>query len=239
MIKINFICKDSEIYNFLEKPFPSHNIQTKWLNTMKSFLDEYKIDDYGNPTSTIKKCMPFLDAKNAGYYIPLPTDVWVENDKKGNIKIKWASPDMEMVSSHNKFQIKNYPIPNGFNSSIFKWENQWIIKTPKDWSCLFTHPINFDDLPFMTLTGMVDTDKFPETINFPFFVKDNFEGLIPKGTPMIQVIPFKRETFISTYSVDDGKFKKLWSKAKTVFFDRYKRFFRQKKIFKKQDHCPF
>jgi hypothetical protein len=240
MIKVKFLCRDKFFYDILEKPFPAVKIKTKWLRDLPNYISKNKIDDFGNPTSTVKKCMPFLDAKNAGYYIPLPTDVWVENDKTGNIRVKWATPDFEMVSNHNYLQVENYPIPSGFDKSVFKWENQWIVKTPRKWSCLFTHPIHFDELPFMSLTGLVDTDKFPEPVNFPFFIKKDFEGLIPKGTPIIQVIPFKRECFTSTYSFDDGRLNTLWCKAKTVFFDRYKKFFREPKHFaENESKCPF
>jgi hypothetical protein len=241
MIKINFLCKDKFFYGLLEKPYPATKIQPNWLKKLPIYKSTNKIDDLGNPTTTVKKCMPFLDANNAGYYITLQSDVWVENDKNGNIKIKWATPDFDVVSSHTYSQIENYPIPEGYDTkSIFKWENQWIVRTPSKWSCLFTHPIHFDELPFMSLTGLVDTDKFPETINFPFFIKKDFEGLIPKGTPIIQVIPFKRECFTATYSIDDGKLKNLWAKAKTVFFDRYKKFFREPKHFtQSESKCPF
>ena len=33
--------------------------------------------------------------------------------------------------------------------------------------------------------------------NVPFFIKSNFEGVIPCGTPMFQIIPFKRENWKS------------------------------------------
>ena len=47
---------------------------------------------------------------------------------------------------------------------------------------------------------MVDTDKYPIPVHFPFLLKKNFEGLIKQGTPIIQVIPFKRESWKSSYS---------------------------------------
>jgi hypothetical protein len=60
---------------------------------------------------------------------------------------------------------------------------------------------------------------------------------------MVQVIPFKREKFVSSFYYDDGRYKKIWNTAKTVFFDRYKKYFRQPKTFlveeKKTSKCPF
>jgi hypothetical protein len=240
MAKVNFICKNKEIYDLLEKPYPAEKKYPEWLKNMPSYISNNKIDNEGNPLSTVKKCMPFHDALASGYHIPLPCDVWIENNLQGKIKIKWSSPDFEMVNTHIPAQYTNYPIPLGFNNSVFKWLNQWIIQTPKNYSCLFTHPIHYDDLPFKSLTAIVDTDKFPEIINFPFFIKNDFEGLIPKGTPLIQIIPFKRDSYVATYSTSSFKLEREWAKAKTVFFDRYKKFFRTPKEYTQQENkCPF
>ena len=47
---------------------------------------------------------------------------------------------------------------------------------------------------FTILEGIVDTDKYWNPVFFPFVMKDKtWEGRIPKGTPMCQVIPFKRD----------------------------------------------
>jgi hypothetical protein len=73
----------------------------------------------------------------------------------------------------------------------------WSIKTPNGYSSLFTHPINRIDLPFYTLGGIVDTDKWGEAGNHPFVFKNGWEGIIPKGTPYAQIIPFKRDNWES------------------------------------------
>jgi hypothetical protein len=62
----------------------------------------------------------------------------------------------------------------------------------------------------------------------------NFEGMIPAGTPLVQVIPFKRESWISSLGGEPEK-KKYNSdlhKFMTVFFDRYKKFWWVKKDYK-------
>ena len=40
-----------------------------------------------------------------------------------------------------------------------------------------------------------------EEINVPFVIKNNFSGIIERGTPMFQVIPFKREKWDSKFDV--------------------------------------
>jgi hypothetical protein len=63
---------------------------------------------------------------------------------------------------------------------------------------LFTHPINRYDLPFITLSGIVDGGfVMNQNGNIPFYVKTDFEGVIPMGTPIAQLIPFRQENWSS------------------------------------------
>ena len=66
---------------------------------------------------------------------------------------------------------------------------------PDGYSGLIVHPLNRLDLPFFTISGTVDFDTFyyPKVTNIPFYIKKGFSGIIPKGTPMFQIIPVKRE----------------------------------------------
>jgi hypothetical protein len=84
------------------------------------------------------------------------------------------------------------------------------------------------------IEGVVDTDTYVNTVNLPFILKKrDKQFLIKKGEPMVQVVPFKRESF------------KMWSgfymeklHSKTLNFleskwvDRYKSFFWKKKNYK-------
>jgi hypothetical protein len=49
----------------------------------------------------------------------------------------------------------------------------------------------------------VDTDTFPNEINFPIVVNGDkypiLETIIKKGTPYVQIIPFKRESWKMTF----------------------------------------
>jgi hypothetical protein len=62
---------------------------------------------------------------------------------------------------------------------------------------MFTHPANRPDLPFTTVTGLVDCDRYHENwVHFPAHWHDtNFSGVLPKGTPIAQCIPVKRENW--------------------------------------------
>lgn len=75
-----------------------------------------------------------------------------------------------------------------------KFHNYWSIRTPPGWSCLFLPPLNRPNPVFECLAGVVDTDDYPALIHFPFFATAP-DGVypIPAGTPLVQVIPFRRD----------------------------------------------
>jgi hypothetical protein len=244
---LDFVANDKEFFDVARndkqiEPHPSSWQTPTWLKNTSAYVnDKRAIDEYSDPTSTIKMCMPVQDILKAGYIIPLPCDVWVYNEGENKIKFQWSWDGINLISEQRKDQYSLYPVPDAYYNTAFSWTNHWIVKTPKNWSCIFSHPMHRDELPFKCMSSIVDTDKYPAPVNFPFFLRKDFQGLIPKGTPLMQVIPFKREKFKSRFSYDNGVLKTLWKKAHTSFFNRYADNFRTPKNFEQGDvkKCPF
>jgi hypothetical protein len=146
---------------------------------------------------TIKKCIPLRDSMSMGYIIPTIADIQVKNIENTSEKfLNWLLPDAKLITGHNEEQLPLLPVDEEFQRFAYKWTNPYFIKTPKGYSSLFITPMHHD-LPFYCLPGVVDTDTYPGVVHFPFLVKKNFQGIIEKGTPMIQVIPFKRDEWLS------------------------------------------
>jgi hypothetical protein len=103
----------------------------------------------------------------------------------------------DMVSIHDPSQHIDLPVPSGHHEQVFKWESDIKITTPKGYSLLCTNPLNRFDLPFTCISGIVDSDRYPLSIKFPFFIKKDWEGIIEAGTPVIQLIPIKRDNWES------------------------------------------
>ena len=87
---------------------------------------------------------------------------------------------------------------------------------------------------FEIIPGVVDTDTYINVINFPFIVHEkNKQFLIKKVEPMVQVVPFKRESWKKWSGFYFEKLHgKTLSMLNSVWVDRYKRFFWNKKSFK-------
>jgi hypothetical protein len=190
---------------------PARLYVPEWYKKTPKFIGSGKpeIRSQGN-NKTMKLCVPFLDSMITGYVVELWQDIEIVRDKKNDtFNIHWnEKPDV--VTDRNPEVSPYLPVPSGHMATHFIWRTQSSIQTPRGYSCLITHPLNRFDLPFTTLSAVVDTDVNPMGKgSLPFFLKEDFEGIIPKGTPIYQVIPFKRESWTAK---EDSKMHKLSQK---------------------------
>jgi len=164
---------------------------------------------------TVKGCMPFLDTLTSGYLLKVPQDFHIRHNVKNDKGEKdsfqefagfHAAPLIEerhinlnhYVNSHNKLQLEGSPhVEKNKNFNFHKIINPWKIKTPKGYSCLFVPPLNNSDDRFSIIPGIVDTDIHPIEINFPIIINGDkypvLDTIIERGTPYVQIIPFKRD----------------------------------------------
>lgn len=186
-------------------PTPAKVSLPAWYKKLESYHDLGNSSEYFKNSvrkkasgSTIKKCMPVFDALSAGYMLYTPQDLQVHWDsKEGGRSYEWS--DYEFIGFHNNSQAGNHPMKDERGMPYPKFANPWTVITPKGYSCLFVQPFHRESV-FEILPGVVDTDTFHGAVQLPFQFKDpKWEGVIPAGTPMCQVIPFKREQF--THSV--------------------------------------
>mgnify|MGYP006269364813 CR=1 FL=1 len=227
-------------------PKPADKSVPDWYKNLESYMggDKRPTGD-GQTTGTIKRCMPVFDAITGGYVISTYVDVFVSQkqlyDKETNEPIDKTIPWYEWPSFgplgwHPIDQAPDIPerkdLPK--EASYPKWINPWSIKTPPGYSVLFVQPLHRPS-PFTILPGIVDTDTYTAPVNFPFALNDwKFEGIIPAGTPMAQVIPFKRESWQMVLGKEEDLVEqnKVTTKLRTKFFDSYKSQYRQPKEYK-------
>jgi hypothetical protein len=181
------------------RPVPAYKFLPEWYKNTEPYINGAKKPSAEAKTqATIKRCVPVLDSLSLGYFILSPCDVYVSK-RDGLPYYQWSwSPLQPLITFHSITQALEHPYRNK-DYAIPKWTNPWLVKTPKGYSCIFTTPFHRDS-PFQIFTGVVDTDAYDQAVNFPFGLKDpEFEGLIPAGTPIAQVIPFKRTSWKSEY----------------------------------------
>jgi hypothetical protein len=186
----------------------------------------------------LKTCVPFRDAMITGYIITLPADVEVTISSNGDVDI-FHNPllTFDIVEKRGSLIENNqgYGMPNplGTTPIMFAWKPLYGIETNKSDSVLITHPLNRNDLPFVTTSGIIDSGYFSVAGNIPFFIKEGFSGVIPKGTPIAQVIPFKRESWQSKLLPSNLKAYSLFMTLRDTYLDNfYSRFMRQQRSYK-------
>jgi len=226
---MNITFTNTSGFDDLEPPQPASKFIPEWYKNMESYIGDKKPGYEDGTPSTIKRCMPVFDAITAGYIIPLPADVYV-SIKDGQQYFQWSS--FNLVHFHPVEQAPTHPARNEHHYP--KWVSHWSVKTPKGYSTLFTQPMHRESV-FTIFPGIVDTDMYYSPVNFPFVINDpKFEGLIPKGTPIGQLIPFKRDSWKMQFG-GEKEIKEQMNNTKalnTKFFDRYKNMFRANKEYK-------
>ena len=241
---IKFIAENSFVENSEDiYPIPTKLNIPEWFKKL-NHSHEYK---------TIKGCMPFLDTLTTGYILKMPIDYYIKHNVEvdGEFKTGMAS-SAENVFGYNKinvninrreeghsvYQIKGSPlVEKNKNLTIHKILNPWTIVTPPGYSCLFTPILNNRDDRFEIISGIVDTDTFPTEINFPFIVNGDkyksLDSLIKRGTPYVQIIPFKRESWkMKIEGVTEDKLKTRNFFSIKHILNNYKKLFWSKKKWK-------
>jgi hypothetical protein len=197
---IDFIAQDEHVWNVRPKPYPAIKGLPKWWKEIPAYAnDENKFNLSPYPNVTVKRCVPTLDMFGAGYYVPLWSDIFVTQEEE-SFSVKWLT-NTPVVNTWPDYQTGDFKTIDGYSKTFFKNLHGWTIKTPPGWSCIFMHPVAYPDAPFYTISGIVDTDVHDGEINVPFVIKNKFEGIIEKNTPMFQVIPFKRDQWESQFSL--------------------------------------
>jgi len=228
---IEFIPASEEVELLFEPPSPAKNSIPKWFRNQSKFdpTGELIFNNEGAVINKqLKMCMPFIDAMTGGYIQQTWCDIHIKKNSNGEVMYHWAHQPAPL-GDRGKC---NVPISDKYHPLEFHWINPWTPKLPPGYSLLITHPHNRLDLPFTTMSGIIDSDEFfhVDFGQYPFYIDHNFEGIIPCGTPMYQMIPIKREAWTSNKIKFNAKDKKKRSYLSLKeFWNVYRNYFWQKK----------
>ena len=195
--------------DILTIPAPANKFIPEWYRHLPTHSKSER-DHSGSFGMTAKKCLPMLDIMTHGFIIPLAGDIHIRtNEDASQIDIT-ENRYIKLTDEHSQAQVgSKFPFPK---QHLVKFINPFVIKTPPGYSCMFIPPVNHIETRFMALGGIVDTDKYNREINFPsVWMATNFDEILPAGTPIVQVIPYKRDTTIehcNTRPFTDNEYKK-------------------------------
>lgn len=233
---IKFILANEDLSEACPAPVPASSKIPEWWKKQISYFKNDKSIINGLQMLTVKKCPAVFDSISIGYYILSPVDINI--DATGDI-VKIEIPAgiahiaRELISRHSNEQIENYPIDDSFHKNVIRIHPQWMVKTKSGFSCLFINPMNYSNNSITAIPGVIDTDSYISDGFLSFFVKKGFKGIISQGTPLVQVIPFKRENWIHSL-ITDGQniLKKQRLVIRSTYQNGYKNKFWSRKSFK-------
>lgn len=195
-----------------DRPYPASKALPDWWKNASPYAKT--IDDPAGKTfllrnreanATFKRCTPLLDGMATGYIIPLWADIQVTQQGLDFPLVTWRT-------RHDIFELhgdpsREIPAPAGYDQIVYKYLNAWIPQTPKGYSCLVVSPLGYQNLPFKAVPAIVDTDKSTFELVFPVWIKTGLEGIVEAGTPMAQIIPFKRDEWRAEFDTyEDGEY---------------------------------
>jgi hypothetical protein len=187
----------------------------------------------GRASSTVKGCLPFLDAMSTGYTISLGQDIEVQ-DKDNTKVLFWTSnrdPYSQFLEAdYPETRSEGMPVPYGYDSNIWRVNTGIIPVVDPGCSILVTHPFNRYDLPYLVLSGVIDADKAHRTLAANIYIRKDFVGIIDKDTPLLQIFPFKRENWKKEDTLHNKKENLLndWKLLSTIERSYQKNFWSKK-----------
>lgn len=229
--KIRFMPMSKDVEASFVAPSTAKSQVPEWYKKSQLYTNGKRDFSRFGINKDLKLCIPFLDAMTSGYTIELPCDVEVIRNDKG-FNFFWQTEN-HPISLRKDEVAKELPRPAGHAKQLQAWVIHWATITPPGYSAIFCHPFNRYDLPFTTTAGIVDTDSYSMGGEVPFFLSSSFSGTIPAGTPIMQVFPFKRESWESeTLKHDQAFISRLSSKVTRVFSGGYAKLFWKKKSYR-------
>ncbi len=186
-----------ELHGHIPEPVEAAEALPDWLELMPATVQSEVLG--GELVHTFRQLPSIMNSFSAGIMFKLPCDLGV---KDGEFFWNWSkpvSPRVQLTRSPLGFyapeQATGMPLGVSSGDFILKFNNFWSIEAPSGTSLVFTHPLNREDLPFRTLSGIVDCDQAKgDFVHFPAIWKDTaFEGTLAAGTPIAQAFAFKRK----------------------------------------------
>ena len=194
-------------------------IKPDWYNKVK------------NNKINFSTCPGMDDWLRTGYIVPAWTDIEIKANKAGTIIKLYNNSYKQPERMDDRYVNGIIDIDADVKFGAWKLPSPWAVFSKPGYSAhvmpaLFHSPFLRD---LFVYPGTVDYDKF-STINLIFSPIRACEISIPAGTPLLHVIPFKREDITAEYSSGTETDKKKHGYGfPTRVTSAYRKFFHSKK----------
>ncbi len=158
-----------------------------WLSDQKK---------YENSNDKFQNCPGMHDLMKSGYIINAWDDIRIKANRVGTVAKMERSFTLPLKPMNPKIVTGIAPLEKDMPLQVYKLNTPWSVTTRSGWSAMVLpatyHSPFFKDL--YVYGGINDYEDF-HVMNFIFSPLRECEVFIPAGTPLLQVIPYKRESF--------------------------------------------
>lgn len=222
-----FTCRDT-VYKYAPIE-PANKFLPEWWKKLP------RVNFEASPpqtTTTMKHCSGIIDLFNAGFVVPLWSDVVLQIGGEGVPHDSYQFADQEsVIDFHPQMQRGSFAPEN--NHAHMKFVNPWTARCKEDIKWLLTGAqysrLNLFD--YTVVNGIAEF-KFQNALNINMFLKrKEIQTVvsIPFRTPIMQVIPItERSMKLNLHLVDEKEFASL--SRKSVSFE--KNYYKMKKFLK-------
>jgi len=235
MPEVRFSAKNAAYGDIFDVPKPASMDIPDWYVSQEKYTHgERGVNERGGFNQTVKSCSPVYDAITAGYLFYLPCDINVTlTPEQERVDANMTSRSFEHLEFHPSSQISKWSFDKDYYEAGFvgKFLTGWVPRLPEGYSLMVMHPMWREELPYTILPGIIDYDSYASSINFFFLLKKSFEGILRCGSPIGQVIPFKREDWShSIDSMSDHEYFVGFEKDRRFIENAYKKNHLSKKV---------
>jgi hypothetical protein len=188
---IEFLCAPEDL-GVIAAPVPAREALPDWFRRLAP-VDKHHLSTTDNAL-TVKRCMPFLDALMAGWMLPLAATVRIEIADNGQTVNTGWDFDKTMVSNHHPYQVSGHP-----DAAAPAVQDPQPLDHPH--AAGLELPLHSADEPAQRGArgglGHRRHRRVPLADQLSLFrhAPDGFYTL-EKGTPLVQVIPFRRDDLL-------------------------------------------
>jgi hypothetical protein len=233
-MKIKFICGDRHVLKHFP-PVPANKVLPDWYKKIKGWTGEPQLS-----APSIKKCMPVYDQMSAGYIIYNPVEQEITSGPRmDNPEVTafsrrypqaWTNQEEQEGHTHEQCPIH---VNNNERREYITFSVPWRIETPPGYSCLIQQPFYEFEKRFTLFPGIVDTDTIDVPwVNWPGHMNtaSGESVTIQPGTPLMQIIPFKRDEWEMETELNESA--ERTTALKFFLTNAYARIFHKKKKYK-------
>ncbi len=182
-------------------------------------------------SDTAKMCPGISDYLNSGYIISTWTDISIDQSSEYGPNASLYN-NREGAASHPPHQCLELFAHRSHHLGTVKLPGCWMIKTSPGYSVMLLPLWYWPNQPWEAMPGIIHSDNHHGEVNINMILKSTEPQIsIPAGTPIAQIVPFRREPVSATsraVRVEDIKRHHIIVKMYEWYKNGITKFYRQK-----------